>query len=82
MRITVKSLITLPPPSGLGYCCEWFFFRHNKQTGMIAARLGVTPRAVKLHKAAFRNGECACENAEGCMRRRLAEAKRARREKD
>ena len=63
MHITVKALITAPPPSGLGYCCEWLFFQKFKRTGIIAERLGVTPRAVKYHKAEAKKGKC-----EGCTR--------------
>lgn len=47
---------------GLGYCCPYAFLRVNKQTGMIAARLGVTERTVRLWKARFNSGELKCQN--------------------
>lgn len=59
MRPTVKSMIT----EDLGYCCTWFFFTRFRQTGLIAARLGVTPQAVRQNKASC--GGCA--KAEGCL---------------
>lgn len=66
-RETVHSLIC----DGLGYCCEFAFFRLNKRTGLIAARLGVTDRAIRYHKAAFKAGEFRCKNAAKCLKGRL-----------
>ena len=71
-QITIVALITEPPPSGLGYCCEWFFFSRFKRTALIAARLGVTPRAVCYHKEAWRAGECACEGKPNCLLKRIS----------
>lgn len=58
-RLTVRALITEKPPSGLGYCCMWFFFKRFRQTALIAARLGVTDRAVRTAKASAKEGSCA-----------------------
>lgn len=60
---SVSYLIT----QGLGYCCEYAFFSRYKNTEMIAARLGVTPRAVNLHKAMVRDGKLLCEGASRCL---------------
>lgn len=64
-RLTVKSLIC----NDMGYCCLWAFFTKYKQTGLIAARLGVTDRAIRKHKADFREGFIECENRSRCMKR-------------
>lgn len=63
-RPTIHSLIV----DDLGYCCEFFFFSRYKQTAVIAARLGVTTRAVKYHKAAVRDGCEKCPGAANCMK--------------
>jgi len=65
----IASLIT----DGLGYCCEaWFWARFKDvSTELIAARLGVTDRAVRKHRAAFRRGEMQCENLATCLNRRV-----------
>lgn len=68
MRITFLSLISSPP---LNYCCEWMFFRKNKQTGMIAERLGIDRATVKRHKAKFRDGKLECSRADCCLKSRL-----------
>ena len=66
-RPTVKSLIT----QDLGYCCQWFFFKHYRNTALIAARLGVTQRAVQLAKADVKNGFCQCEGRPGCLNNKI-----------
>lgn len=58
---------------GLAYCCTYAFFRVNKRTGMVAARLGFTDRAVRYWKAQFRNGELGCEKRDCCMLKALRE---------
>ena len=63
-RLTIHSMIV----DDLGYCCEAQFFRLYKQTALVAARLGVTTRAVKYHKARVVSGECTCENKANCMK--------------
>ena len=64
--LTLDFLIT----HGLGYCCEYSFFTYfrNKATRLIAARLGVTTRAVRAHRAAVRCGRLKCECRERCLR--------------
>jgi len=66
-RPTVRNLIVY----GLGYCCEWFFFQHVKQTGMIALRLGVSKRQVQKAKARVRDGESTCTGCPTCMKNRI-----------
>ena len=65
-RLTVSLLIC--GRDGLGYCCEWLFFTQFRKTSFIADRLGVTSRAVRIHKAAFRGGELECEGRLNCMK--------------
>ena len=67
-RPTVKSLIVF----GLGYCCEWAFFKTYKRTGRIADRLGVGDRAIRYHKRMFKDGELKCEGCTNCMKDRIA----------
>ena len=50
-RPTIASLVR-----ELGYCCEARFFSLYRQTGLIAARLGVSDRAVRYRKAMFKAG--------------------------
>ncbi len=52
----------------LGYCCPWFFFQHNRRTTMIALRLGLSTRTIKIHKARARSGEYVCEKALNCLK--------------
>jgi hypothetical protein len=66
-RILIRDLIT----SGLNYCCPYAFFRKNKRTGLIAARLGVTDRAVRYWKMAFKDNCLSCEKRENCLKGRL-----------
>lgn len=54
---------------GLGYCCLWAFFSMFKRTELIAIRLGVTPRTIRLYRARFRGGEYKCEECQKCMKR-------------
>lgn len=74
-RLSVKSLIT----QDLGYCCLWFFFTRYKKTGLIAARLGVTERAVRYAKAEVRSGCSKCEGREACMNAKITLAMTPRR---
>jgi hypothetical protein len=53
---------------GLGYCCLWAFFSLFRRTELIAIRLGVTPRTIRLYKARFRGGEFKCEGCEKCLK--------------
>ena len=62
-KITISSLVT----EGLGYCCEFGFFRRYKRTGLIAERLGVSERAVRYRKELFAAGKIKCKNCPGCL---------------
>jgi hypothetical protein len=64
-RLTIHTLIT----EDLGYCCEWFFFSRFRRSALIADRLGVTQRAVQIHRAEARHS--ACENCPNCLRRKI-----------
>lgn len=66
-RQTVERLIT----EGMGYCCLWAFFRLFRQTALIASRLGVSDRAIRKHKSAFKAGCYRCQNRKGCLFSRL-----------
>jgi hypothetical protein len=63
-RASVKQLIC----KGLGYCCLYAFFSIYKRTGVIAARLGASERAIRYRRAAFKRGEMKCEKCKGCLR--------------
>lgn len=59
---------------GLGYCCRWAFFKYgSKRTGMIAARLGISDRAVRYQKSAFRSGDLKCECKSNCLKEKFSE---------
>ena len=62
-RITIISMIT----KDLHYCCAWFFFTRFRKTGMIAARLGVSPQAVR----ACRSSCGGCAGGPACMDKKL-----------
>lgn len=62
-RLTLKSMIEVD----LGYCCLYAFFRLYRKTPVIADRLGVTTRAVRKYKAAFRAREFECTKKDCCM---------------
>ena len=64
---TVEDLIT----RGLGYCCEWFFWKRYTNAEMIASRLGVTVDTVRRHKLWFANGKFECKGCEECLDKRL-----------
>lgn len=66
-RQTIKKLVC----DGLGYCCLWSFFSLFKKTSTIAIRLGVTDRAVRYHRQAFRRGELCCEGKKNCLKGKL-----------
>lgn len=68
-RITIKHLVT--SKEGLGYCCLFCFFKCHKRTGLIAERLGVTDRAIRYHKMAFKDGMLKCEQLEKCLKGKL-----------
>jgi hypothetical protein len=62
-KLSIKLMVV----KDLGYCCPWFFFKHFRKTGLIAARLGVTERAVRYIKAEVRSGEETCKNCATCL---------------
>ena len=70
-RITVKKLICDPRPYGLGFCCTFAFFKLHKQTGLIAARLGIGERTVRYHKMAFKDGCLKCQEKGNCLKGKL-----------
>lgn len=47
VRPTINNSIT----DGLGYCCEWLFFRLYKRPTEISARLGFSKRMCAMHKS-------------------------------
>lgn len=67
-----KGLVTSLITDGLGYCCEAWFWERFKDvtTELIAARLGVSDRAVRKHRAAFRRGELVCQEKAKCLNKR------------
>lgn len=62
----------------LGYCCEWMFFHYHRDTRLIAERLGVSPRQIRIHKAAA--ALACCDGREECLKRKLREARSAARD--
>ena len=67
-NVTVRSLLC---EGGLGYCCPWFFFQHFRHSETVAARIGVTSRAIRLAKARVDSGEDKCEGRANCMHARV-----------
>lgn len=70
MRPTIKTLIT----QDLRYCCVWAFFSIFKKTPEIAARLGVSERAVRYAKAEVRK-RGKCEGCERCLKEHVRSLK-------
>ncbi len=62
-RPTVQSLVT----GDLGYCCLWFFFSRFRKTGLVAARLGVSPQAIRQNRASCGG----CQGKSTCMDRKV-----------
>lgn len=67
-RQTFRLLIT----EGLHYCCPWAFFKLYKRTALIAERLGLSTRAIRMQKARFKAGEFSCEDCANCLKRKGA----------
>lgn len=62
-RPTVLSMVT----GDMRYCCLWFFFSRFRRTGLLAARLGVSPQAIRQNKA-----NCGgCKGKPSCMDRKI-----------
>jgi hypothetical protein len=51
------------------------FFSIYKQTSMIALRLGVSSRTVRIYKAKFKEGEYECEKIDCCLKKAITEIK-------
>jgi len=67
-RNSIPHLIT----EGLHYCCVWGFFRYylRKSSALIAARLGVTQRAVEKQRVRMEAGCYKCESTPSCLLKR------------
>lgn len=63
----IRSMIV----EDLGYCCPWVFFQMFRRTSLIATRLGVAPRSVRMVKARCDNGEETCTGVARCMKKKL-----------
>ena len=57
--------------NGLGYCCVWWFFQHNKRTALIAVRLGLSSRTVREWKSRVKSGCLSCDASAGCVREKF-----------
>lgn len=66
-RITIRSMVE----QDLGYCCLWFFLERYKKTALIAARLGVSTRAVRYARGSVRECGKGCEGRETCLAARI-----------
>ena len=51
------------------------FFSMFKRTALIALRLGVTDRTVRVYKAKFNEGAYECEKRDCCMKKAIKEIK-------
>lgn len=71
-RQTVRLLVC-DREQGLGYCCPYVFFSLYPSTSLIAARLGVTTRAVRYYKAQLKAGDLRCEERSNCMKSWITE---------
>ena len=71
---TVEDLLT----TGLGYCCEWFFWGQYENTSadLIAARLGITVNTIRRHRLWYREGRFKCTCKGECLKHRLEELQR------
>ena len=65
MRYTIQNLVC--GTDGLGYCCLNLFYSRYKSSTLIAARLGVSVRAVEYGLNTFRKGGYKCQESEKCM---------------
>lgn len=63
-----RGLISRLITEELHYCCEFRFFSLYRQAGVIAARLGVSPQAVRARRRLFKAGEMKCEGCPTCQR--------------
>lgn len=65
-KLTLPYLICQPP---LGFCCVPAFFAANQRvrTALLAARLGLDTRTVRLWRARWRCGMLDCNQAQSCV---------------
>jgi len=66
-RLTFRRLVC----RDLGYCCPAFFLRQFPETHLVAARLGISDRAVRYQKEALAQGFLDCENSPTCLQKKL-----------
>ena len=62
------SLIT----SGLGYCCEAWFWGYfaSIASEVISDRLGITPRSVQRRRKLYREGVLVCQMKPQCLNKK------------
>lgn len=63
-----KGLISRLITEDLHYCCEFRFFSLYRKAGVIAARLGVSPQAVRARRRLFKAGDLPCQGCLNCQR--------------
>lgn len=63
----IRSMIV----EDLGYCCPWVFFQVFRKTSLIADRLGVSSRSIRIVKARCDNNEETCTGVARCMKAKL-----------
>lgn len=64
-----QSLTSTLVTSGLGYCCEAWFWQWFAEvpSETVAIRLGVTMRTVQRRRALFNQGELKCQMKSKCF---------------
>ncbi len=65
-QLTVESLVV----EGLGYCCLGAFLSLYSNTALIAARLGVSDRIIRMKKQALKEGLLCCRGKPDCLKAR------------
>ena len=65
---------------GLSFCCPYAFFLANRNTptNLIATRLGVSSRTIRVWKTKFREKDLCCANQSKCLKYKLKELRHAR----
>lgn len=71
--MTKTSISDLLTRTGLGFCCPYAGLEANRAvpTGLLAARLGVSARAIRYHYSSLADGGVRCEHLKNCMKERL-----------
>lgn len=69
------SPIARDTTEGLGYCCEWFFWKKfgSVKQELLAARFGVDVRSIRRRIDLMKNEEIACTCSGHCMKKLLKE---------